>query len=155
MGRKHPGGRPTKLTRKIIDDIVIGLRTGNYLETAAAYVGVSKQTLFNWLKRGARGQEKVCIEFLDSVKKAQAESEMRDIATIVAASKTTWQAAAWRLERKHPAKWGRKDTLRADIRTQRIDSRKKLERDKTFEDQIVALMPHVALKDGNAKGSEG
>jgi hypothetical protein len=154
MERKHPGGRPTKLTRKIIDDFIIALRAGNYLETAAAYVGVSKQTLFNWLRRGARGQEKICVEFLDSVKKAQAESEIRDIATIVAASKTTWQAAAWRLERKHPGRWGRKDTLRADIRAQRIDSKKRLERDKTFEDQITALMPHVAGRDENASGPE-
>ena len=144
-----------KLTQEIIDDIVIALRAGNYLETAAAYVGVSKQTLFNWLRRGARGQERICVEFLDSVKKAQAESEIRDIATIITASKTSWQAAAWRLERKHPDRWGRKDRLEADIRTHRADRSGKLERDKTFEDQIVTLMPHLARRDGDAGVSEG
>jgi hypothetical protein len=41
---------------------------------------------------------------------------------------------------------------RADIRTQRLESRKKSERDKSFEDQTSALMPHAARKEGNASG---
>jgi hypothetical protein len=37
-----------------------------------------------------------------------AEAEMRDVALIAQAAKENWQAAAWRLERKYPARWGRK-----------------------------------------------
>jgi hypothetical protein len=36
-----------------------------------------------------------------------AEAEMRDVALIAQAAKENWQAAAWRLERKYPARWGR------------------------------------------------
>lgn len=58
------------------------------------------------------------------------------------------------LERKHPDRWGRKDRLEADIRTHREESRKKMERDKSFEDRIAALMPHVVRRDADAGSPE-
>jgi len=45
---------------------------------------------------------------LYAVEKAQAGAEMTSIALINRASEMQWQAAAWRLERKHPDRWGRK-----------------------------------------------
>jgi hypothetical protein len=38
-----------------------------------------------------------------------AEAEVRDVTAIDnAAQQGTWQAAAWKLERKHHSRWGRK-----------------------------------------------
>ena len=45
-------------------------------------------------------------KFLTSVEKAQAESESRDVALIAKAASEDWKAAAWRLERKQPRRYG-------------------------------------------------
>ena len=37
--------------------------------------------------------------------KAEADAEVRNVAIIQRAADTTWQAAAWWLERKHKAEW--------------------------------------------------
>nr|WP_255724707.1 hypothetical protein [Shimazuella soli] len=81
---------------------------GNYIETASAYAGINKTTLYDWLKRGARENRGKYRAFSNAVEKAMAEAEMRDVALIAQAAKENWQAAAWRLERKYPARWGRK-----------------------------------------------
>jgi hypothetical protein len=51
------GGRPTKLTPSLQHRICDRLRKGNYIETAAADAGIHKDTLYAWLKRGARERE--------------------------------------------------------------------------------------------------
>lgn len=86
------------------------VKAGNYIETAAAWAGISKDTLYNWLKKGARSRRGKFRAFAEAMEKAQAEAEMRDIQTIgQAALSGNWQASAWRLERKFPKKWGRVD----------------------------------------------
>ena len=52
-------GRPEKLTPKLQDDIVKVIRSGNYIETACAFVGINKTTFYDWLKRGAREKDRV------------------------------------------------------------------------------------------------
>ncbi|MFX4303012.1 IS630 transposase-related protein [Alicyclobacillus tolerans] len=101
------------LQRKIVEAI----RAGNYIETAAAYAGVNKSTIYDWLKRGARGDGAEFVSFSNAVEKALAEAEMRDVLIIGNAAKENWQAAAWRLERKFPERWGRKDrmNIQADV----------------------------------------
>lgn len=113
--------RPTKLTQELQDKIVDVIRAGNYIETAASFAGLSKNTLYDWMKRGARERERIdntgkkmlkkeqpFVEFSDAIEKALAEAEMRDVLRIGEASKSDWKAAAWRLERKFPQRWGKK-----------------------------------------------
>lgn len=115
-------GRPTKINPTIQEQIVKAIRAGNYIETASAYAGINKSTLYDWLKRGEREKQRVAknpkykirkdeapfVDFSNAVQKALADAEIRDVATIVKASTEHWQAAAWRLERKYPDRWGRK-----------------------------------------------
>ena len=103
------GGRPTKLTSELEARIVALIRVGNYIETAAATCGINKTTLYDWLKRGARANSGPYHEFSNAVEKALAEAEARDVARIDQAINENWQVAAWRLERKFPERWGRKD----------------------------------------------
>lgn len=50
--------------------------------------------------------------FWQGVKKAEAYAESEAIGMIqTAANQGTWQAAAWWLERKHRARWGRQDKV--------------------------------------------
>lgn len=112
MGRN---GRPVKLTPELQNEICKVIRAGNYIETAAAFAGVSKQTLYNWMRKGRQAKSGKYREFLDAVKKALAESEVRDVMIIAKAAEENWQAAAWRLERKFPDRWGRKDRIDANL----------------------------------------
>lgn len=99
--------RPTKLTPKLQEQIVSYLRAGAYVETAAAAAGIAKDTLYAWLRRGAAGEEPFA-RFAAAVEEAQAKSELRDLAIIGKAAETEWTAAAWRLERKYPDRYGRR-----------------------------------------------
>lgn len=114
-------GRPTKLTKELIEEIAQYLRAGNYIETTAALVGIHRDSIYEWLKRGnaeidrvsksnrsrIRKKEEIFVEFTDTVKKAQAQSEAMLVGLIGQAAQKNWTAAAWRLERKYPDKWGR------------------------------------------------
>jgi len=99
-------GRPSKLTDQLQERIVLSLRAGNYLETACKANGINKVTLYNWLDRAAKTKEPKYVAFLNAVEKAQSEAEQRDVALIAQAAVSQWQAAAWRLERKFPDRWG-------------------------------------------------
>lgn len=105
--------RVLKLTPALSDKIIGYLRAGAYIETAAAAAGISKQTLYNWLRRAADEDESDprFAAFAAAVEESQALAEVRDIALIGKAAETQWQAAAWRLERKSPERWGRKDRV--------------------------------------------
>jgi len=107
--------RPVKLDEELLKRIISCIRAGNYLETAAAYGGISKDTLYRWLRQGSRAKSGIYREFSDAVEKAMAEAEVRDVAIIAKAAEEQWQAAAWRLERKYPDRWGRKDKLSAEL----------------------------------------
>lgn len=122
-------GRPTKLTKEVEEKIIRAIRAGNYIETAAAFAGISKDTLYNWLKRGARESQRlegspnakprkkelIYLEFSDAVSRAMAEAEVRDVQNIsIAGEQGDWRASAWRLERRHPERWGKKEKLEAD-----------------------------------------
>jgi hypothetical protein len=114
-------GRPTKLTKELTEEIAKYLRAGNYIETTAALVGINRDSIYEWLKRGAaeqerlmknprariRKREQIFVEFSDTVKKAQAQSEAMLVGLVGKAAEKNWTAAAWRLERKFPDKWGR------------------------------------------------
>lgn len=115
----NKGGRPTKLNDDLKDQICKVVRAGNYIETAAAYAGLSKQTLYDWMKRGRREaearisgkpavrREEKYVRFLDAIEKALADGEIRDVAIVAKAATENWQAAAWKLERRNPGRWGR------------------------------------------------
>ena len=119
-----------KISKEIIQQICELVRVGNYIEVAAAFVGIQKETLFRWLRKGraeiALREEgrtskvnsvemanlvALCAEFVVMLDKAKAEAEARDVVTIQKASVTDWKAAAWRLERKHGKRWGKADQL--------------------------------------------
>ena len=46
--------------------------------------------------------------FYQRIKRAEAEAQKNAVEVITAASYQNWQAAAFKLERKHPKEWGRK-----------------------------------------------
>ena len=65
-------GRPTKLTDKVLDDIVGILRLGLSERTAQEFVGVDHSTFERWKKREDNN-------FATTIKKAQAEARIKMI----------------------------------------------------------------------------
>ena len=109
--------RPSKLTQELTDRIVLAIRAGNYSKVAAEMAGIGETTFYRWMELGAKEDAtKQYREFRESIKRAEAEAEVRSVALIrQAADSGTWQAAAWYLERKHGDRWGRNDKIRQEV----------------------------------------
>jgi len=97
----RPKLEPT-VTQKIVDLV----RAGNYLEVAAIAANVHRTTVHRWLRLGREQRRGKYRRFLDAVEKALADAEARDVALIAKAASEDWRAAAWRLERKAPRRYG-------------------------------------------------
>lgn len=105
--------------------IIQAMRAGNYLETAASFAGVTPRLARLWLRKGAAAnrrleqglpydeRDRVYLHFWQAVEEARAQAEVRDVARIVQAGEKDWRAAAWRLQHRHPDRWGR-ETLRVE-----------------------------------------
>lgn len=109
--------RKTKLTKDLQDRIVMAISAGNFAKVAAEMVGIGETTFYRWMEEGAEPNgRKLYREFRESVKRAEAQAEVANVARIrQAADGGTWQAAAWYLERKHSERWGRKDKIAQEI----------------------------------------
>lgn len=110
--KKHPGGRPPKISLEVAGTIIVAVARGNYIETAALTAGIDKVTLYEWLKKGKRAGHGQYFEFSNALQKALGFAELRDLEVIDhAAQNGQWQASAWKLERKFPKRWGRREML--------------------------------------------
>lgn len=85
------------------------LADGNYRETAIKVAGMSKQTLYNTIKRAEAG-DVAAMAFVDAMEKAEAQAEAEIVRNVRTASKLPqfWAAGMTLLERKNPEKWGRR-----------------------------------------------
>lgn len=93
-------GRPTKYTTETVKQIIDAIRVGATYELAAAYAGISYETLNEWRKKYPK--------FSEDIKQAEGQGAIGWLAKIEkAANEGTWQAAAWKLERRYPAQYGR------------------------------------------------
>jgi len=113
---RHSAGSFPDLTEDLIGSLSETIRRGAYVETAVALCGISKDSFYRWLREAENNDAPwLIIKLSDAVKKAMAEAEMRDLNVIdAAAQQSQWQAAAWRLERKFPQKWGRQAKLQLE-----------------------------------------
>ena len=115
--------RPTLLDADRQKRLADFIAAGNDSETAALAAGVSRSAFFTWLARGREERQRLAdkprskpkaseqpyLEFVDAIEKARAEAEARLVLLVHKAAQEprTWQAAAWLLERRDPARWGR------------------------------------------------
>jgi len=122
MGGNENSGRKPKIAvdEDLIDDICSVIKAGNYIKTACEYAGIDESTFYRYMKLGEQDvkdeKDSVYSEFYKSVKKARSTAEVRNVAVINKASKESWQASAWWLERSFPDRWGRKAiSVEADL----------------------------------------
>jgi hypothetical protein len=80
------------------------IRLGAPYSQACGYAGIAFQTFNEWRKENAA--------FSDRIQKAEGEAVAGWLEKIeAAATEGAWQAAAWKLERRYPADFGRRDGL--------------------------------------------
>jgi hypothetical protein len=65
---KHAGGRPTLYRREMCDRLVEAMAKGLTAEAAAARIGISARSLFNWQKEHA--------EFLQAIQEGRQRSQL-------------------------------------------------------------------------------
>ena len=107
--------------------VVTLVRQGQTYETAARLAGISRDTLFEWRRRGQTAVERraggeqvdaaelVFLAFADAVSAARAEAEAEAVDVIWSAMPRDWRAAAWYLERSVPEHWGRRSHTEIEI----------------------------------------
>jgi hypothetical protein len=100
----------TKRTPEVDARIAQAIRLGGSYRDAAAYAGISEDTLARWRKRFA--------DFAALLARAEAEAKVHWLARIEQAGAQDWRALAWKLERRYPAEWGRVDRLELTLRQQ-------------------------------------
>lgn len=118
MGNPVPldkGGRPDRrFDDKVVKKVCDALIAGNTYTNAARLAGISKDALYRWRKEGEQAPEGCrAKEVYDRIEAACAEAEHRNVMVIqkAAGSGKSWQAAAWFLERRNPAEYGRRERV--------------------------------------------
>lgn len=108
-------GRPTMLSFELIKDFYKIISLGVYVKQACNYLSINSRYYYQWMAHGEKdeeaGKETIYAHFYLSMKKALDIAEVNAINQIQKATKNTWQAAAWYLERRAPDRWGRKDSV--------------------------------------------
>lgn len=108
-GKKNNAGRKDKLTPEVQKKIINALELGAYIKTACDFAGISRETFYNWLKKGELETDSKYADFLAQVNKTLAKAELHSLQKIKESEQ--WQAHAWILERRFNSRWGKREAL--------------------------------------------
>lgn len=113
------------LTKEIIKQVEQYIKSGMSQEDCISYLGVCKTSFYAYKKKGEALidkiendeinkkkltlKEKLYINFANTLKKAQIDNKMRCVTIIQKSAETSWQAAAWFLERRYFDEYGKKE----------------------------------------------
>jgi transposase len=139
---------PPLLSPELSDLICQSIIFGTPLMHALEDAGVSKQTYYNWLKRGEAALEgdDIYVDFLDAVKKAKSTFVVRAVKRLQKAARNprNWTAMAWLLERRHPEDFGKKEVEILNQQQKQIDD---------IRARLNASRAHAAAEaNGNGNG---
>jgi transposase len=106
MAGKGKRGRKPKYSQEVQDRIVTAIKMGCTFELAANYGGISTTTFYEWINTNP--------DFADAIKGAEGQAAVNWLTLIEKAALPnedgtggSWQAAAWKLERRYPQQYGR------------------------------------------------
>ena len=113
-------GRNTKLTEEVQNEFTRLIAQGIFVRQACEFIGVSEQTIYNWMARGSTevlrlennprskllAKEEPFVEFFKAVKKAENTAEVRSVTQWQNAIRDgDWRAAKDFLARRYPDRW--------------------------------------------------
>lgn len=114
------GGRYSKLTEEVENELARLISAGVYMRQACEFVGISEATVYNWMARGSTEilrlendpkakplvKEAPFVDFFYRIKKAENASEVRAVTTWQSEIKEgDWRAAKEFLARRFPDRW--------------------------------------------------
>jgi transposase len=112
-------GQPLKLIKPgVKEKLLAAIAKGASYKISCGYAGISYQTLRRWMKYGEaisdlfeeqieEHKDKLYFELYCDVKRVESYAALKWLEKIDKASEFHWQAAAWKLERRHPDDYGR------------------------------------------------
>lgn len=108
-------GRPSKLTPKVQDKIVLAIRAGSSPEGAAQFAGIDRATFYRWMEQGRTARSGPHKKFREAVEKAKADLETNVAAKLLKAiNEGKFEFALPFLERRYPDLWGKRETVRVE-----------------------------------------
>jgi hypothetical protein len=140
--------RPTKLTETLHEQIVQLVRAGVFLKRAAAFCQLDERTLYRWIERGEEEEsridsgiepdsnEKLYMEFCQSIRQAIAYSDVMDLNVISQAAANDPHWAERRLKLRHP-EWFRQES-KLEVSGQ-LDNTQRLEVQAAYDPETLAL----------------
>ena len=141
--------RPAKLTPKLTQEITTYIRDGNSPTVSATLVGISPSTYFNWMSKGSNLEPRF-MEFVESIKRANAQSIVNQVAHIArAADSGNWRAAAWLLERKAPESFGKNSTRAPEVGGHTLEKHQEISIQK-LEESIEKILENRSQLQGNS-----
>ncbi len=98
----NPVGRPSKFTPEAREKLLTALRKGAPYELACNYARISYSLFREWVIEAERGENPDFVEFLDNLREVEGHTALIWLDKIdKAMNDGAWQAAAWKLERRH------------------------------------------------------
>lgn len=94
----------TKYNAKVVERICEGIAAGLRQADAAEYAGINPDTFYEW-KKGRP-------DFTERLQRAELWGKKANLDIINEAKRADWRAAAWLLQRRHPAEFA----LRVDMK---------------------------------------
>ena len=125
---------------EIITKVCNAVKLGMSIGRAATYAGISRQSYYDWRKLGKEKPDSMYGLFLENIRKAESEAEIKLLIDIQ--KDEAWQSKAWILERRFPNEWGRKDALSVKA----IPFRDKIARDASLDMRNLSIEDLQALK---------
>jgi hypothetical protein len=116
---KRKAGRPKALDEETHKLIVECIREGNHRCVAAAAGGISARSLTTWLSDGRkaarRGTDTPEARLYRDVRAGEAYAERVVVGHLIRAAEHDTRAMSFYLERKHPTRWGKRETVRQEV----------------------------------------
>ena len=138
--------------------ILANVRAGMGTERAALGAGVSRVTLWRWLRRGreerGEGRRTAYVRFLEAFEIAEANAVAQLETTLHEQAREDWRANAWLLSRKRPLEYAQEpiaEALRKQCVEELIDFLERRARPETFREVLELLANHADTETDTAR----
>ena len=119
--------RPIELTLELLEGIANLVRAGNFPVRAASAKGIPRSTWYSWLARGREAaarrnhgskvpkREALFVALVDAMERAESESQVIAVNSLMKAMPTTPSAVIAWLERRYPGEWSRTERQQVEM----------------------------------------
>lgn len=107
--------RASKLTKELLNALVVYIKSGASMKTAADICDISVSSIHNWMKKGEEDPDSIYGVFYREMKKADGEAILRNELIIQQGAKTDPKWSAWWLSKRASDRYGNKDKVQMEI----------------------------------------